>query len=98
MGLDPAPQMANGHLHKYEFDFQHYMAKSNNALAKSVNHTYSFIDDISPLNDDGNFDKYKSQIYPCDLELNKEIICFKLASVLEVKIDIIGEMFNVSVL
>ena len=21
MGLDPAPQMANGHLHKYEFDF-----------------------------------------------------------------------------
>ena len=22
MGLDPAPQMANAHLHKYEFDFQ----------------------------------------------------------------------------
>ena len=74
------------------------MAKSNNALAKSVNHTFSFIDDISHINDEGNFDKYKFQIYLCDLELNKEIMCFKSASVLEVKIDIIGEMFNVSVL
>ena len=97
MGLDPAPQMANGHLHKYEFDFQQKMAKSNYAVAKSLNHTFRFIDDISPLNDKGNFDKYKSQIYPSDLELNKENTGFKSASVLEMKIDIIGEKFNVSV-
>ena len=97
MGLDPAPQMANGHLHKYEFDFQQKMAKSNYAVAKSLNHTFRFIDDISPLNDKGNFYKYKSQIYPSDLELNRENIGFKSASVLEMKIDIIGEKFNVSV-
>ena len=97
MGLDPAPQMANGHLYKYEFDFQQKMAKSNYAVAKSLNHTFRFIDDISPLNDKGNFDKYKSQIYPSDLELNRENIGFKSASVLEMKIDIIGEKFNVSV-
>ena len=38
-----------------------------------------------------------SQIYPSDLELNRENIGFKSASVLEMKIDIIGEKFNVSV-
>ena len=73
------------------------MAKSNYAIAKSLNHTFRFIDDISPLNDKGNFDKYKSQIYPSDLELNRENTGFKSASVLEMKIDIIGEKFNVSV-
>ena len=70
------------------------MAKSNYAIAKSLNHTFRFIDDISPLNDKGNFDKYKSQIYPSDLELNRENTGFKSASVLEMKIDIIREMFN----
>ena len=54
MGLDPAPQMANGHLHKYEFDFQQKMAKSNYAVAKSLNHTFKFIDDSSPLDVKGN--------------------------------------------
>ena len=97
MGLDPAPQMANAHLHKYEFDFQQKMAKSNYAVAKSLNHTFRYIDDISPLNDKGNFDKYRSQIYPSDLELNKENIGFKSVSVLEMKIDIIGEKFNVNI-
>ena len=77
--------------------FNKRMAKSNYVVAKSLNYTFRFIDDISPLNDKGNFDKYKSQIYPSDLELNRENIGFKSASVLEMKIDIIGEKFNVSV-
>ena len=76
-GLDPAPHIANGHLHKYECDLQQKMAKSNYAVAKSLNNIFRFIDDISPLNDKGNFDKYKSQIYPSDLELNKENTGFK---------------------
>ena len=57
MGLDPAPQMANAHLHKYEFDFQQKMAKTNYSVARSLNHTFRYIDDISPLNDKGNFEK-----------------------------------------
>ena len=97
MGLDPAPQMANRHLHKYEFDYQQKMAKSNYAIAKSLNHTFRFIDDITPLNDKGNFDKYRSQIYPSYLELNRENTGFKSASVLEMQIDIIGEKFKVNV-
>ena len=97
MGLDPAPQMANAHLHKYEFDFQQKMSKTNYSVAKSLNHTFRYIDDISPLNDNGNFEKYKSQIYPEDLELNRENVGFKSASVLEMQIDIIGEKFQVNV-
>ena len=80
MGLDPALQRANGHPYKYEFDFQQKMAKSNYAVAKSLNHTFRFIDDISPLDEKGNFYKYKSQIHPSDLELNKENRGFKSAS------------------
>ena len=71
--------------------------ESDGSTAKLRSKSYRFIDDISPLNDKGNFDKYKSQIYPSDLELNKENTGFKSASVLEMKIDIIGEKFNVSV-
>ncbi len=97
MGLDPAPQMANAHLHKYEFDFQQKMSKSNYSVARSLNHTFRYIDDISPLNDNGNFEKYKSQIYPDDLELNRENTGFKSASVLEMQIDIIGDKFQVNV-
>ena len=58
------------------------MSKSNYSVARSLNHTFRYIDDISPLNDNGNFEKYKSQIYPDDLELNRENTGFKLASVL----------------
>ena len=45
----------------------------------------------------GNFDKYKSKIHPNYLELNKENAGLKSASVLEMKIDIIEEKFNVIV-
>ena len=44
-----------------------------------------------------DWDRYKSRIYPSDLELNKENTGFKSASVQEMKINIIGEEFNVSV-
>merc|ERR1712082_215626 len=94
MGLDPAPRMANAHIHKYEFDIQQKMSKSNYSVARSLNHTFRYIDDISPLNDNGIFEKYKPQIYPDDLELNRENTGFKLASVLEMQIDIIGDKFH----
>ena len=40
------------------------------------------IDDLSPLNDNGICEKYKSHIYPDDLDLNRENTGFKSASVL----------------
>ena len=74
MGIDPAPFMANGHLYKFEFDFQEEMTKKNYAVARSLNHTHRYIDDISPLNDKGNFEKYRENIYPQELVLLKKIL------------------------
>ena len=82
MGLKPAPQRANGTLHKEEFSFQEHMTKTNYRVARSLNHTFRYIDDITPLNDKGNFEKYFSQIYPPELELNRENVGFKSATVL----------------
>ena len=93
MGIDPAPFMANGHLYKFEFDFQQEMTKKNYAVARSLNHTHRYIDDISPLNDKGNFDKYREQIYPPELILLKQNNSIDSASVLELQIDIVEEKF-----
>ena len=93
MGIDPAPFMANGHLYKFEFDFQEKMTKTNYAVARSLNHTHRYIDDISPLNDKGNFEKYKEQIYPPELILLKQNTNINSASVLELQIDIVEEKF-----
>ena len=48
------------------------MAKINYVVAKFLNHTIRFTNDISPINDKRNFDKDKSHIYSGDLELNRE--------------------------
>ena len=97
MGVDPAPQFANGHLHFYEFKFQKEHLYTNYAVAKSLNHTFRYIDDISPLNDNGVFEKYKSKIYPADLELNRENVGYNSASVLEMDIKIVREKFIIDV-
>ena len=97
MGLPPAPQMANGTLHKEEFTFQEQMTKTNYQVAKSLNHTFRYIDDITPLNDRGNFEKYFSQIYPPELELNRENVGFKSATVLELDVNVVDNRFLVGV-
>ena len=73
------------------------MLYTNYSIARSLNHTFRYIDDISPLNDNGNFDRYRSQIYPVDLELNRENNGYNSASVLEMQIDIIEDKFKVGV-
>ena len=83
MGTDPGPFMANAHLYKYEFDFQTNMRKNNYKVARSLNNTFRYIDDISVMNDKGNFIKYKSEIYIKQLELSKENIDLTDATILD---------------
>ena len=97
MGSDPGPFMANAHLHKYEFEFQDNNRKNNHKLAKSLNYTFRYIDDVSPINDNGNFSKFKDQIYPSDLILSKENVGTLSATVLDLNISIINDKFQVSV-
>ena len=96
MGSDPGPFMANAHLHKYEFEFQDNNRKNNHKLAKSLNYTFRYIDDVSPINDNGHFSKFKDQIYPSDLILSKENVGTLSATVLDLNISIINDKFQVS--
>ena len=97
MGHKHSPQMANGTLHKEEYFFQEQMTKTNYLVAKSLNHTFRYIDDITPLNDKGNFEKYFTQIYPPELELNRENVGFKSATVLEMDVNVVDNKFLVGV-
>ena len=97
MGTDPGPYMANAHLHKYEFTFQDNKRKTNYKVARSLNYTYRYIDDVTPINDGGNFSQFKNQIYPSDLILTKENNGNHSATVLDLDISIENGMFNVSV-
>ena len=96
MGLPPAPQIANATLYHDEFKFQEIMTKQNYKIAKSLNHTHRFIDDISPFNDNGNFEKFRTQMYPPELVLNRENTGFQSASVMEMQINIVNNKFQVS--
>ena len=53
MGSDPAPFQANLGLYYYEFAFQN--AYKNGSVARKLNHTQRYIDDINTKNDDGAF-------------------------------------------
>lgn len=97
MGTDPGPFMANAHLYKYEFEFQDLNRKTNYKLAKSLNYTFRYIDDVSPINDLGNFSKHIKDIYPGDLILTKENIGSKNANVLDLQIDVLDNQFDIQV-
>ena len=73
------------------------MIKVNYSVAKAMSHTFRYIDDITPLNDKCLFESYRYQIYPEELELNRENLGFISASVLEMQVDIIEGKFRVNV-
>ena len=72
MGLDPAPFLANLFLAYYEIHFIDRLRKTDYCRTKKFLNTYRFIDDLTPLDDNGEFDRSKSEIYPQELECKKE--------------------------
>ena len=66
-------------------------------MARSSNNTFRYIDDISPINDKGNFIKYKSEIYPKELELSKENLGTTEATILDLNIKIENDKFNIGI-
>ena len=72
MGADPAPFMANLFLYYYESKWVRKVKKENLQLARKFGNTFRLIDDLCAVNDDGVFEKMFREIYPCELELNKE--------------------------
>ena len=72
MGSDPAPAFANLFLYHYESTWIKSIKKSNNILARKFGQVFRYIDDLLALNDGGSFESYYKDIYPEELQLNKE--------------------------
>ena len=72
MGLDPASHLANLFLAFYEIHWIQKLKKDDYARAKKYSNNYRFIDDLAALNDGGEFDRSRSQIYPKELQSAKE--------------------------
>ena len=72
MGIDPAPFWANLHLYSYECSFITGLMSSDKGRAIKFRYATRFIDDNCNLNDDGEFGRSISEIYPDNLEVKCE--------------------------
>ena len=94
MGSDPAPFMANLFLYYYESKFLKQYKINNPSKARKFNNTFRFIDDLATINDDGEFEKNKDDIYPEELELKKENVGLKNASFMDLSVNIKNKQFS----
>ena len=72
MGSDPAPAFANLFLFFYESSWLKTIKKTNFILARKFGQVFRYIDDLLALNDGHNFEACYEDIYPEELQLNKE--------------------------
>ena len=94
MGLDPAPFMANLFLYYYESKYLKQLKKISLGRARKFGNVFRFIDDLSAINDGGEFEKGFKDIYPEELELKRENIGILEASFLDLEITIINKQFR----
>ena len=72
MGSDPAPAFANLFLFHYESSWLNSMKKTNNILVRKFGQLFRYIDHLLILNNGHSFESYHHDIYPEELQLNKE--------------------------
>ena len=72
MGIDPAPFWANLFLYSYEHEYMKNLIKTDRVLAKHFHAIFRFIDDLCSINDGSEFGNIFKDIYPEELELEKE--------------------------
>ena len=72
MGSDPAPFFANLFLYFFEKKWVDDLKKRDLLRARKLGNIFRFIDDLSAINDNGEFEKNFREIYPEELELGKE--------------------------
>ena len=94
MGSDPAPFFANLFLYYFENEFLKKLKKTDLNKARQFSNTFRFIDDLGALNDGGCFDMFYAQIYPTELELEKQNDGNIAASLLELDITIVDKKFE----
>ena len=94
MGSDPAPAFANLFLYHYESTWLTSIKKTNNILARKFGQVFRYIDDLLALNDGGSFELYFKDIYPVELQLNKENADSSSTNFLDLHIDIVDRTFT----
>lgn len=72
MGSDPAPFFANLFLYFYESKWIRNLQRHDLHRARKFSLIFRFIDDLLTINDDGEFARSFREIYPPELQLNKE--------------------------
>ena len=94
MGSDPAPFFANLFLYYYENTWLRKIQKTDIARARRFANTFRFIDDLSILNDGGEFSRSYIEIYPPELELGRQNANTSYASFLDLSIRIQNGKFD----
>ena len=87
MGSDPALIFANLFLFYFEDKWVRNVQRSDLSRARKFTTIFRFIDDILTVNDGGEFARSLEEIYPPELELNKENEGKSNATFLDVNIE-----------
>ena len=95
MGSDPAPFFANLFLYYYESKWMNLIKKNDLIRARKLCNMFRFIDDLSAINDGGEFERNFKDIYPRELELGKENLINDEASFLDLNIRIQNNKFRI---
>ena len=95
MGSDPAPFFANLFLYYFEHNWMNQIKKNDLIRARKMCYLFRFIDDLSAINDGGDFENNFKDIYPEELQLGKENQNSSEASFLDLSIQIHNNKFSV---
>jgi len=93
MGSDPAPFFANFFLAYYECNYIKELRKKDPAEARKYRNICRFIDDLVAPNDNNAFLHSYLEIYPPELQLNKENSSDDAATYLDLDVEIIDNKF-----
>ena len=89
MGTNCAPYLANIFLHMYEYDYLKMLVdKGEIVTAKKLANTFRYQDDCIALDDDGEFGKHFSKIYPSEMVLESTNITKCVVTFLDLRISI----------
>ena len=94
MGSDPAPAFANLFLFHYESSWLKSIKKDNYILARKFGQVFRYIDDLLALNDGHSFEAFHRDIYPIELQLNKENTNNSSTNFLDLNIEIENGVFT----
>ncbi len=94
MGSDPAPAFANLFLFHYESNWLKEIKKTNPIIARKFGQVFRYIDDLLALNDGNSFETFFDDIYPEELQLNKENTSDTTTDFLDLRICIEDRVFT----